>query len=603
MKSSLLSLFLVLWMCLQAVAASVPDTVVGTLRATDIITKGPEVHLRSFMDGKGGRPTLAAWKAAQSTTDLTATIVAADAAAAATKTALVFPPGIKVYSSKITATALEWRGIGPKSLGNELRWKGAANVTTIDWTGSAASGGVHNLRFTYDGNKPATYIDVKGLVDQRWDFNHNHLQGATGHAVKLSAGWINFRSTGCRWDSIDGYCILSVGAVAQNKSSWVVRDFTVDDAYNNGNAPGVFGFDNVEANSDPSVIKIENARIEGISTSWASTGSGIVVLIASVGGTPGQYPIHIADIALPSGTGLANIVYSTTLASTSLPVVTIENCDFPAIPVIGVAGGLWSGAISPIASAGNYSFKSSYGESSFDLMGNSLHFISYDSTKRPLTVKKGTDAAARWLLSPLGTMEWGDGINPVDTNLYRSSAGILKTDNTFEGTFRLISARFLTTPPIYDFGKGGTVMAIGSDYSPYSSGEDSGRIKFNGTGFYDGHLSFKPANRTLYFTGQNVSYDDSHMHLKVNGWIGATVGVNVASASTISTSSGIFHVTGTTQINTINVPVTGFTGSITIIPDGAFTTGTSGNIALGSTAIVNKALIMTYDGSKWYPSY
>jgi hypothetical protein len=46
-------------------------------------------------------------------------------------------------------------------------------------------------------------------------------------------------------------------------------------------------------------------------------------------------------------------------------------------------------------------------------------------------------------------------------------------------------------------------------------------------------------------------------------------------------------------------------GQITLIPTGAWTTSTSGNIALASTAVVNKALIMTYDHNtaKWYPSY
>jgi len=65
----------------------------------------------------------------------------------------------------------------------------------------------------------------------------------------------------------------------------------------------------------------------------------------------------------------------------------------------------------------------------------------------------------------------------------------------------------------------------------------------------------------------------------------------------------MFHVTGTTSIATINLPYTGFTGAITIIPDGIFATTTAGNIAIVSTAVVSKALIMTYDGTKWYPSY
>jgi len=82
-----------------------------------------------------------------------------------------------------------------------------------------------------------------------------------------------------------------------------------------------------------------------------------------------------------------------------------------------------------------------------------------------------------------------------------------------------------------------------------------------------------------------------------------TSGSNVASASTISTTGSVFHVTGTTAINTINIPYTGFTGSITIIPDAEFTFGTSGNIGGGQTycAIANKPIVLTYDGTKWWP--
>ena len=89
------------------------------------------------------------------------------------------------------------------------------------------------------------------------------------------------------------------------------------------------------------------------------------------------------------------------------------------------------------------------------------------------------------------------------------------------------------------------------------------------------------------------------------GHIDRNRGTNVASATTITPTGSIFHVTGTTAIDTINIPYTGFNGSITIIPDGIFTTTTAGNIALASTAVVSKALIMTYDATtaKWYPSY
>jgi len=82
------------------------------------------------------------------------------------------------------------------------------------------------------------------------------------------------------------------------------------------------------------------------------------------------------------------------------------------------------------------------------------------------------------------------------------------------------------------------------------------------------------------------------------------VGGALASGATITPVRGVHHVTGTSTISTVTVP-SGFTGSIVLIPDGLWATNTAGNIALGTTAVVSKALVLTYDGgtSKWYPSY
>ena len=93
--------------------------------------------------------------------------------------------------------------------------------------------------------------------------------------------------------------------------------------------------------------------------------------------------------------------------------------------------------------------------------------------------------------------------------------------------------------------------------------------------------------------------------------LGIPIGVSasiptVASALTIAPSTPILFISGTTAIQTITPPP-GFTfgGQITVIPTGLFTTTTAGNIALATTAVVNKSLILTYSAttSKWYPSY
>ena len=92
----------------------------------------------------------------------------------------------------------------------------------------------------------------------------------------------------------------------------------------------------------------------------------------------------------------------------------------------------------------------------------------------------------------------------------------------------------------------------------------------------------------------------------------APVSVTAAVAATAAVlpapSGPLFHVTasGTPAVTGITMP-NGFTsGSITLIPDNAFTWTTGdGSIGVGGTAVVAKALTFIYDANAkvWYPSY
>jgi lysophospholipase L1-like esterase len=109
------------------------------------------------------------------------------------------------------------------------------------------------------------------------------------------------------------------------------------------------------------------------------------------------------------------------------------------------------------------------------------------------------------------------------------------------------------------------------------------------------------------FQFSNINFLDWQGNGNIN-LIKRTVGSAIAAAATIAPTNALTHITGTTAIDTITVPtvvVSGgsFRGCLTLIPDAAFTTTTAGNIAAASTAVVNKALEMCYDGTKWYPSY
>jgi hypothetical protein len=88
-------------------------------------------------------------------------------------------------------------------------------------------------------------------------------------------------------------------------------------------------------------------------------------------------------------------------------------------------------------------------------------------------------------------------------------------------------------------------------------------------------------------------------------FIAQSIQSQITAAATITPTAQIAHVTGATPITTITIPSTGFNGVFVMIPDSAFTTNTGGNIALASTAVVGRAMIMTYDSNAalWYPSY
>ena len=84
-----------------------------------------------------------------------------------------------------------------------------------------------------------------------------------------------------------------------------------------------------------------------------------------------------------------------------------------------------------------------------------------------------------------------------------------------------------------------------------------------------------------------------------------SVGGTLTSGATIAPTMPIHHVSGTAAITTITVPTGFISGCIGLWPDGIFTTTTGGNIALASTAVVNKIMFMCYDPTlgKWGPSY
>lgn len=78
------------------------------------------------------------------------------------------------------------------------------------------------------------------------------------------------------------------------------------------------------------------------------------------------------------------------------------------------------------------------------------------SSSNAYTCGVSGDSSARWYVAHNGIMNWGDGGGATDTNLYRSGANALKTDDTFTAT-TITGAEFQST-------RAGTITRDASNY-------------------------------------------------------------------------------------------------------------------------------------------
>jgi len=209
--------------------------------------------------------------------------------------------------------------------------------------------------------------------------------------------------------------------------------------------------------------------------------------------------------------------------------------------------------------------------------------------------------------TPGNLQEWRDSSGTALASV--SSAGLL-TATTLSAGATTVGA--LTTGSINQFSVGGNIFSsyAGTATYNYSTGATlSANTKTVnlGTGGASGgitNINIGTANAGVTST---ISLSGS---VKITGLTsnGTTSGApTIASATTIAPTTPIAFISGTTAIVTITAPspISTNGGSITLIPTGAFTTTTAGNIALASTATVSRTLTMTYDPTtaKWYPSY
>lgn len=151
-----------------------------------------------------------------------------------------------------------------------------------------------------------------------------------------------------------------------------------------------------------------------------------------------------------------------------------------------------------------------------------------------------------------------------------------------------------------------SVWTINSANSRHGSGVYVGwSSAANNSSLGDTGFNRASAGTVKVISGDHTSTTAGNLivELEATGAVAPTI----ASAATIAPTKRITFISGTTTIDTITAPspISATGGQITLIPTGVWATSTSGNIALITTAVVNKALTLFYDQAtaKWYPSY
>lgn len=145
-----------------------------------------------------------------------------------------------------------------------------------------------------------------------------------------------------------------------------------------------------------------------------------------------------------------------------------------------------------------------------------------------------------------------------------------------------------------------------NEFLPYPLGDGEPTPTNNGICGMTTNGKWFGANKTYTWAdGSSVdlwTVDTTNSRVTAGVTMATKVGADVASASTIAPTGQSFRLTGTTTVNTISLPWTGFQGTLNIIPTGLVTFGTSGNIIATMAAVPNVAITATYVNavSKWY---
>ncbi|HEY3927193.1 MAG TPA: hypothetical protein VGL89_02355 [Candidatus Koribacter sp.] len=404
---------------------------------------------------------------------------------------LLFPARNFVISASLNYKSVPWLGMGP--LKTALLWVGPTGGTMVyvpsGNAGGASWGGIKGMQLRMGTNWPKTHIEFDAAVDAGWFLEEDSFLGASGNSIEITQGFVNLHWQKLRWDSVAGYMVrFASAAPCYVASSAVIDKFTADlSPVGNPQPPtnplGYFLIDNTPANCGVPRTKyrFNDARIENNTVPFASTGAVVGLVNTTATGNNGL-PV---DVTMENITG-QNPALSTvgTNAPMGLYCNVPTDCDTAIVHVRDFHTTGWASGFvvqPPSADFGYGWWPRCAGNCDISVLdmnatsgpriwaGNTLinDFVTLQSNGKVFQARDFNHAAAgstnypEFDLDVSGKMQWYPGNSgTADVNLYRGSAGVLKSDQEISAAAVIGGLNTVTfsATPTFDVSKGNTQL-------------------------------------------------------------------------------------------------------------------------------------------------